>query len=354
MLHRVAHPLRHLVEKYCRIKAGVYANMNRGKYPHAGGVQLKQEDKNMNKRLVVVIPVFNESEAIYNNFGVIYNTLKSDGLIAEFLLIDDGSKDDTWLYVDKIRNQYSEVSAIRFARNFGKELALMAGVEQFDADYYCFMDSDLQHPPKYIKTMFEALQTSGVNIVEGVKASRGKESPIYHWFATTFYKTLKWITKLEMNNSSDFKIMDREVIDTIRRFHEHKVFFRGIVDWVGFKRTTIPFEVAERVHGNSKFSPLRLMLLALNAIVSYTSKPLYVTVFMGLFFLVFAVFLALQTLYNYLIGTAVSGFSTVILLLLTIGAMLMLSIGIIGVYIARIYDEIKGRPRYILAERHIK
>lgn len=306
------------------------------------------------KRLVVIIPAYNESKAIYDNFIAIHQILMTDGIQADYLIIDDGSKDDTWLYIEKLKAEYAQVSALRFARNFGKELALMAGVENIDADYYCFMDSDLQHPPQYIKTMLEALQSEQVNIVEGIKASRGQESALYHWLAGSFYGTLKWITKLEMNNSSDFKVMDRQVIDTIRRFHEHKIFFRGIVDWVGFKRTTVYFDVAERVHGKSKFSPAKLMMLALNAIVSYTSKPLYVTVFMGGVFLVFAVLLGIQTLFNYIAGTAVSGFSTVILLLLTIGAMLMLSIGIIGVYIARIYDEIKGRPRYIVAEKTIR
>lgn len=308
----------------------------------------------VDKRVVVIIPVFNEGSAIYSNFKVIRDVLLSDGINVEYLLIDDGSKDDTWLYVSQLMSEFDSVSAVRFARNFGKELALMAGVEQIDADYYCFMDSDLQHPPQYIRIMLEKLIEERVNIVECVKASRGKESPVYRWFAESFYKTLRWVTKLEMNNSSDFKVMDRQVIDTIRNFHEHRVFFRGIVDWVGFKRASVPFEVAERVHGKSKFSTSRLAVLAINAIVSYTSKPLYLTVFMGFAFLLFAVVLGMQTIYNYIIGAAVSGFSTVILLLLTIGAMLMLSMGMIGVYIARIYDEIKGRPRYIISEKHVK
>ena len=190
-----------------------------------------------NKRLVVVIPVFNESKAIYENFKAIYAILQRDGLSPDYLIIDDGSKDDTWLYVQKLIAEYPHVSAVRFARNFGKELALMAGVESIDADYYCFMDSDLQHPPQYIKPMLEKLFSEHVNIVEGVKADRGKENILYRWVAESFYRTLRWITKLEMNNSSDFKVMDRQVIDTIRNFHEHKVFFRGIVDWVGFKRS---------------------------------------------------------------------------------------------------------------------
>jgi len=306
-----------------------------------------------NKKFVVIIPVFNESKAILENFQIIHRTLQDDGVHAQFFLIDDGSKDDTWHYIEKIMNLYPEVSALRFARNFGKELALMAGVENIDADYYCFMDSDLQHPPKCIKGMLELMFSERVNIVEGTKASRGKESLLYRWIAENFYRTLRWVTKLEMNNSSDFKIMDRQVIDTIRNFHEHRVFFRGIVDWVGFKRASFKFDVAERVNGKSKFSTSKLAMLAVNAIVSYTSKPLYLTVVLGAIFLVFAFILGIQTLFNYLVGSAVDGFSTVILLLLTIGAMLMLSIGMIGVYIARIYDEIKGRPRYIVAEKKV-
>jgi polyisoprenyl-phosphate glycosyltransferase len=166
--------------------------------------------------------------------------------------------------------------------------------------------------------------------------------------AKTFYRLLKSVTSLELDNSSDFKVMTNDVILQLRRIKERNLFFRGVIDWVGFKKVQFPFEVEERTVGNSSFSTLKLVGLALNAILSYTSKPLYITIVSSLVFLVFAVILGVQTLYNYIIGVSVSGFSTVIVLLLIVGSMILMSMGIIGVYIARIYDEIKQRPKYIV------
>lgn len=305
----------------------------------------------VNKKLALIIPVYNEEKALESNFLEIRRVLEADGISCAYMFVDDGSKDGTWRVLTSLAETYSNVSAIRFARNFGKELALSAGVDQIDADYYLTMDSDLQHPPRYIKTMLDAMANQKVNIVEGVKSSRGKESFVYKIFAKSFYKFLKSITNLEMDNSSDFKLMDRQVIDAIRSFKERNLFFRGIVNWVGFNHMQIPFEVEERRGGDSHFPLTKLILLALNAILAYTSKPLYLTTVSGLVFLFFAIIIGVQTLYNYFVGTAISGFSTVILLLLITGSMIMLSLGIIGVYISRIYEEIKGRPRYIVEEK---
>jgi dolichol-phosphate mannosyltransferase len=303
------------------------------------------------KKLALIIPVYNEGHAITSNFEEINRILLADEIHAHFLLIDDGSSDDTWAELKALSETYATVEAIGFARNFGKELALCAALDHIEADYYVIMDSDLQHPPRYIKTMLELMEKEQVNIVEGVKSNRGKESFFHRLFAVSFYKILKAITKLDLDNSSDFKLMDRRVVEAIRQFNERNVFFRGLVTWVGFKKIQMPFEVEERKLGTTHFSPAKLVLTALNAILAYTSKPLYITVFSGLIFLLFALILGVQTLVNYFTGIANDGFSTVILLLLITGSMMMLSLGMIGIYISRIYDEIKGRPRYVISER---
>ncbi len=306
------------------------------------------------KTLALIIPVFNEEVAIRPNIMEILRVLEGDQILCQIMLIDDGSKDDTWAELQKLSTEYPQISAIQFARNFGKEMALCAGLDHIDADYYLLMDSDLQHPPRYIREMLSIMASEDVNIVEGVKASRGRESFIHRAFAKSFYKILKSFTKLDLDNSSDFKLLDREVVDTIRAFNERNVFFRGLVSWVGFKKVQMPFEVDDRTLGTTHFSPIRLVLTALNAILAYTSKPLYLTVFSGLIFLFFALILGVQTLYNYFVGSAIDGFSTVILLLLVTGSMMMLSLGFIGIYISRIYDEIKGRPRYVIAKDTLK
>jgi glycosyltransferase involved in cell wall biosynthesis len=306
---------------------------------------------NINKNLAIIIPVYNEGRAIRQNFTEIYRIIKQDGISCKYLFIDDGSTDNTWNELVAITSEFEGTTAIRFSRNFGKEMALCAGLDSIDADRYIIMDSDLQHPPHLVKDMLELMDREQANIVQGIKANRGKESLVYKIAAKCFYKLLKITTGMDLNNSSDFKILDRKVADSIRCFNERNVFFRGLVGWVGFKTVPYYFEVDMRVNGASGFSFMKLMRLALNAVLSYTSKPLYLTIIAGIFFMVFAAVLGIQTLYNYFSGRAVSGFSTVILLLLFIGSAIMFSLGIIGVYISRIFDEIKGRPRYIVSER---
>lgn len=304
-----------------------------------------------NKTLALIIPVYNESEALVNNYKEIKHILEKDGIEASFLFIDDGSVDNTWAIIEALSEEFNDVNGIKFARNFGKEIALSAGIDSIDADYYVVMDADLQHPPNMILPMLTKMETSGVDIVEGVKASRGKESLKYRLVAKSFYKFLYRISGMDMNNSSDFKLMNRKVIDSLRSFHERHVFFRGVVDWVGFQTEEITFDVAERHGGESHFSTFKLIKLALTAIFSHTSRPLFLTVFIGGIFMAFAVALGGQTLYNYIVGNAVDGFSTVILLLLITGSFIMMSLGIIGVYISRIYEEVKQRPKYIIDKR---
>lgn len=300
--------------------------------------------------IVIIIPVFNEENALFENFNIIDRSLKKDDLLVNYMLIDDGSSDMTWEVIKKIKSAFPNVDGIRLSRNFGKEAAIIAGIQNTSADYYVVMDSDLQHPPQHIKPMLNTLIGRDANIIEGVKANRGKESLAYKITAKAFYKLLYRLTKMDLDGSSDFKIFDNQVADTIRMFNERNIFFRGIVDYVGFYKIEYPFVVENRIVGESSFSTLKLFKLALNAIISHTSRPLYLTIISGGIFLVLAIVLGIQTLFNYFRGNAVSGFSTVILLILIVGSMLMLSIGIIGVYIARIYDEVKARPQFIVSE----
>ena len=302
-------------------------------------------------KLAIVIPVYNEAKALGQHIRAIQNELTRSEITADFMLVDDGSRDQTWSEIILLCKEFPQIHALRFARNFGKEMAICAGLDAIEADRYLIMDSDLQHPPRYIKDMLSCMDEQKAEIVEGIKANRGKETLKYKLLAKSFYRVLKWATGLELDNSSDFKLLDRKVVLYLREFHERNVFFRGLVDFVGFHKVQFPFEVDARDDGSSRFSTLRLAKLAFNAILSYTSKPLYLTVILGFIFLLFAFVLGIQTLCNYFMGHAVSGFSTVILLNLLIGSLILISLGIIGVYISRIYDEIKKRPRYTIQER---
>jgi polyisoprenyl-phosphate glycosyltransferase len=303
------------------------------------------------KDLAVIIPVYNEGSFLSSNLAEIRRVISKNGITCRYLLIDDGSTDSTWIEIQKLKAEYSDLSAIRFSRNFGKETAILAGLDNIDADLYLIIDSDLQHPPQNVKAMLELMEKEQADIVNGVKSARSKENLLYRYCTKRFYRLLKLLTGLDLDNSSDFKLLNRRVVEALRRFDEKSLFFRGLVNWVGFKSVTFHFAVDHRASGASRFSTSKLLRLAQHSTLAYSGKPLYLTILTGFFFLIISVILAIQTLYNYLSGIALSGFTTVILLILFTGALILISLGIIGVYLAMIYDEIKNRPRYIIAER---
>lgn len=303
------------------------------------------------KLISIVIPVYNEEKHIQKNIQVIHDTLNKNGIKHNFILIDDGSRDNTWGELKRISLSLEGVMAIKLSRNFGKEAALCAGLEHVSSDACIVMDSDLQHPPEKIPEMVYLWENEGFDIVECVKASRGKESITYKLGSLLFYNILNKLSGFDFGGASDFKLLDKKVVDAWKLMSERSTFFRGMSTWVGYSKIQIPFVVAERLEGNSKWSPLRLVKLAVNAITSFSSLPLYIVTFLGVLFLLGAIPIGIKSLYMYFRGYAVDGFTTVILLLLIIGSILMISLGIIGSYIAKIYEEVKQRPRYLIAEK---
>lgn len=298
----------------------------------------------------IIIPVYNEEKQIEETVSIILQILSGNGIECEFILVDDGSADGTWETISRLARNYSCVSAIKLSRNFGKEAAICAGLERARGDACLIIDSDLQHPPSLIPEMVKLWRTEGYDVVEGVKASRGKESFVTRIGASLFYKLLKLLSGYDLENTSDFKLLDRRVVEAWKRLGERNTFFRGMSTWVGFKRVSVPFEVSERKTGKSGWSFFKLLKLAIDAITSYSSLPLQAVTLIGVLFLLGSVVLGIQTLYKKFAGQALSGFTTVILLQLIIGSCLMISLGIIGTYLARIYDEVKSRPRYIVSE----
>lgn len=294
----------------------------------------------------LVIPVFNEEKGIKENINEIIKYLPND---YEIVLVDDGSKDSTWTKVTELFNENSKIVGVRFSRNFGKEAALMAGLANTKGDAVIIMDSDLQHPPEYIPELIKKWQ-EGYKIVETRKKKRSKESLMYKMSAGLFYKSLKKLSGFDMANSSDYKLLDRDVVEKIKEFKEGQLFFRGLVQWVGYERYVIEIDVNERKIGKSKFRFKSLFKLALNAITSFSSSLLYITAVIGTIFFLCAVFLGIQTIYNKIVGISVEGFTTVILLQLIIGSLVMFCLAIIGIYIGKIYEEVKRRPQYIVSE----
>jgi len=300
--------------------------------------------------LSVVIPLFREAAHLGATLPQVASVLDTLGEEYEIVLIDDGSPDDTWQAICAQRARYPQIRGIRLSRNFGKEAALAAGLDQVRGQAIVVMDGDLQHPPALIPEML-ARWRAGAEVVEAVKQSRGEESAASRARAQWFYRIFTKLTGFDLHGASDFKLMDRRVLEAWRRMGERNLFFRGMHAWLGFRREQLPFDVAERAGGESGWSLMQLARLAMTAVTSFSSAPLYLLVAAGLGFAGFAVVIGMQTLYLKLSGHAVDGFTTVILLLLILGSAVMLGLGLIGIYIARIYEEVKGRPRYVVAEQ---
>lgn len=303
----------------------------------------------MDKILSVVLPAYNEEQMIEKTAEVVGNLLSEEQIPYELVFVNDGSRDHTWEKILEVKEKNPHIKGVCFSRNFGKESAVFAGIEQAEGDCVAVMDCDLQHPPETLITMYR-LWESGFQVVEGVKASRGKEGLIYKMFARTFYKIISDATGIDMSRASDFKLLDRQAVDEFLKMPERNVFFRALSSWVGFKTTYVEFDVREREAGASKWSFKSLFRYAVNNITSFSAAPMQIVTFCGVIFFLFALVLGIQSLYMYFAGHAVAGFTTVILLLLLIGSILMFSLGVIGYYIAKIYDEVKMRPRYIISQ----
>lgn len=299
--------------------------------------------------LSIVIPVYQEGSHIQNTIRVIEKILMDNHINHEFILVDDGSTDNTWSELKSLAKDRAGISLLRLSRNFGKEAALCAGLEYAGGDMVLVMDADLQHPPEIIPDMVKAWLEEGYDVVEGIKRSRGKENLIYRACARFFYYLIYKSSDINLGQASDFKLMDRKVVEAWKELPEKAVFFRGMSAWLGFERKEIEFDVAERVNGKTKWSLLHLIRLAANAITSYTSVPLHCITLLGILMFFGAIVMGAQTLFMKLSGRASDGFTTVILLLLIIGSAIMTSLGIIGIYLTKIYKEVKSRPRYLIS-----
>ena len=300
--------------------------------------------------LSVLVPVHNEGDQIAENLSLIHAEALKAGLPMEMIAIDDGSTDNTWHVLQTMVEQIAGLKALRFSRNFGKEGAICAGLAHSLGQACIVIDSDLQHPPELIPEMVRLWRDEHWEIIEGIKKTRGTESLINRIGARFFYRTLSGLSGYNLYGSSDFKLLDRKVRDAWLDMRERNTFFRGMVSWLGFRRKQITFSVAKRRLTESRWSFLSLFRLAIVAITAFSSLPLQAVTILGGLFLLCAILFSTYALVMYFAGLAFPGFTTVIILELLIGGVLMVSLGIIGTYIAQIYQEVKYRPRYVVAE----
>ena len=298
--------------------------------------------------LSVIIPAYNEELSVERAYYTISKILREAEIDNEIIFIDDGSTDATYEKIKNLAEKEKNIYGLHFSRNFGKEAAISAGLASASGDAVVVIDCDLQHPPEKIVEMYRLWQ-QGYEIVEGIKINRGNESKIRGFAAKTFYSLISSLVGFDMSNASDFKLLDRKVVNILNKIPERKGFFRAISFWVGYNKTTVEFQVNERVDGESKWSAAGLLKYAVSNISAYSTAPMQIVTVLGVMMFVITTIFSVWALVDKICGRALEGITTVIIILIFIGSIMMISLGIIGYYVARIYDEIKGRPKYIVS-----
>ena len=297
--------------------------------------------------LSIIIPAYNEEQCIKRAYNAIHSLLAENNIESEFIFVNDGSSDRTHEIINELSSEQDNIIGLHFSRNFGKESAISAGLAAVSGNCAVVIDCDLQHPPEKIIEMYR-LWEQGYEIVEGIKKERGQEKKMHSIGAKFFYSVISHMAGFDMANSSDFKLLDRKVIDVLNEMPE-RGFFRAISYWVGYNKTIVEYDVGERVDGESKWSTHGLIKYALSNISSYSTAPMQTVTVLGVLMLIISVIFGVWALIDKITGRALEGMTTVIIITIFIGSIIMISLGIIGYYIARIYEEIKGRPKYIIS-----
>lgn len=301
----------------------------------------------MNALVSLVVPVYNEAGSVAENLITILSAANRPGWSLELIAVDDGSQDGTVDEIQRAEQRDGRIRHLALTRNFGKEAAVHAGLAEANGDAVVVLDADLQHPPVLIPAMIDLWQ-HGFPVVEAVKTSRGVESLTSRLFASGFYWLFRRLAGMDLRDQSDFKLLDRAVVDCYLALPERKRFFRGLIHWTGYASARLPFEVPAETERSSRWSTLKLLRYALNNLTGFSSAPLYLVTVLGSITLSVGVVVGAISLYQKLAGEALDGFTTVNVLLVIIGGTLMIGMGIIGHYLACLYDEVKGRPSYIL------
>ena len=299
--------------------------------------------------LSVVAPVYNE-EALLEQFHERVSTAL-DGLHYELVLVDDGSSDGTPLQLERLAASDSRVHVVYLSRNFGHQTALTAGLDHARGDAVVMLDADLQDPPELIPRMLDHWR-AGCDVVYAVREHRDGESRFKLTTARWFYKLFDWLTQVELQqNSGDFRLLDRRALDALLSMRERSRFLRGMTVWVGYRQAAVPYKRDARYAGETKYTLSKMLRFSLDAISSFSHRPLQLATLLGfmistLAFIAIPVVIVLRILGSYL-----PGFSSITIAILLLGGIQLIALGIIGEYVGRIYDEVKGRPLYLVRSR---
>ncbi len=325
--------------------------MRRGATPERTERQMTDPENDATPELTVIVPVFNESENLRPLVERLVPALACVGSF-EVIFVDDGSNDDTMAALRALNAADPRLRGLSFSRNFGKEVAIAAGVDAARGRGAVIMDADLQHPPEAIAA-FVARWREGYQNIYGVRRSRDTDTAARRWLTDRFYHLFGAFGEIELpKGAGDFRLLDRKALDALKGLRERARFSKGLYAWIGFKSIGVPFEVAERHSGVSKFSYRKLTRFAFDGIVSFTTVPLrawtYVGAVIAALALLNAVYYVLETL---IWGVSVPGFASLIVSIMFFAGVQLISLGVLGEYIGRVFAEVKGRPLYVVAEK---
>ncbi len=311
-------------------------------------------EKDNRKLLTVIVPCYNEEENIayfYEEFIKNKPFFEEKGLDYELLFIDDGSKDKTVQNIRLLREKEPRVRMVSFSRNFGKEAAIYAGLENSRGDYVAIMDADLQDPPALLPELYSYLE-EGYDTAATRRVTRKGEPPIRSWFARKFYRLMNRMSNADIvDGARDYRLMKRQVVDAILSVSEYNRFSKGIFGWVGFKTKWVEFENIERMHGETKWSFWKLFLYAIDGIVAFSTVPLSLSAIVGLLFCVLAFLMIIFVIVRALIfGDPTSGWPSLVCIILLVSGVQLLCIGVVGQYLSKTYLEVKKRPIYLAKE----
>ncbi len=304
------------------------------------------------RRLTVVVPVLNEARGIPLLERRLTRALNGLGCPWDVLFVDDGSTDRTLEMLRELNGRDPRYTAISFSRNFGKEVAVAAGLKHAGGDGVIIMDGDLQHPPEVIPELV-ARWDAGYHVIYGLRRDRATDKPIVRVTSRMFYRLFHSLSGTPLpDGAGDFRLLDRRAVDALNRFGERARFNKGLYAWIGFKSAGVPFDVEPRLDGVSRWRPGRLVGFALDGLASFTTLPLRVWSYVGLTVSAVAFLYALVFLIKTIIfGIDLPGFPTLIISVLMLSGVQLISLGVIGEYLGRVYEEVKGRPLYIIGER---
>ena len=308
-------------------------------------------------KISLVFPIFNEEEVIptlFDRLDSVIIELTKNGDTIEAILVNDGSKDKSLFMLKEVAKTRDWVRILSFSRNFGHQIAVTAGMQHSTGDAVILLDADLQDPPELLPEMIRLWSEDGWEVVYGVRVSRAGETAFKKFTASIFYKGLRQLTNVDIPaDTGDFRLMDRKVVNALNTMGEQHRFLRGMSSWVGFKQIGLPYDRDARFAGETKYPFRKMFKLAIDAVTSFSHAPLKIATNLGWVIASCSILYGLYNIIRYLRpgGTFVQGWTSLIVVLSLLSGVQLITLGMIGEYIARIYDEVKGRPLYLVSEK---